>query len=110
MSTIRTAIVQSAQANGLGSYLSEAEPIIADLEAAVEKVAEGIREAARETGISASLVEDTLINVGLVERPAPEPEPEFSVTGTDEDDRLARLERQVSDLVALAERHLGSRI
>lgn len=108
--TVRKIITDSINARGLSEYLGHAEPVIADVEAAAENVVASLVVSASVKGISESEVEAALIEAGLVERPAPEPTPDFSVTSEGEGDTslyalVERLNASVERLEAAARRH-----
>lgn len=94
-----------------GPYLDDAKRTVG--EAVSEKatqVADALRSAAQEEGLSESLFENVLIQVGLVD----EPEPEVEEPAADEtlDDKVERLlvaqqdqAAQIASLIAAAKRH-----
>jgi hypothetical protein len=116
MSANITTTITAAVAAELG------EDIVSQYGAAIAKISEAVQEreynlieelvekAAEETGYTVDQIEGFVTDAGFEVRPKPEPVVEAApeaVTDGD-DDRLARIERQVEALVALANRHLGA--
>lgn len=99
---VDSAVDTVAQQNGLtsysyASYLTSAKRTVG--EAVSEKVAsavEAIRSAASEEGLSESVVENVLIEAGLVD-PEPEPEPEVEAEPETLEEKVERLLVQSDD-------------
>lgn len=116
--TFRTAVqtVVDAALQGTGYYASS--PIVAEARKAVEegvveqvqRAADSLRATAEEQGLSASLVENALIQAGLVDAPEPEPEVEPEPLTTEEQvaaltDAVGSLAKTVDALVQAARRN-----
>lgn len=114
--TFRTAVqtVVDAALQGTGYYASS--PIVAEARKAVEegvveqvqRAADSLRATAEEQGLSASVVENALIEAGLVD--APEPEVEAEPLTTEEQvaaltDAVGSLAKTVDALVQAARRN-----
>lgn len=114
--TFRTAVqtVVDAALQGTGYYASS--PIVAQARQAVEegvveqvqRAADSLRATAEEQGLSASVVENALIEAGLVD--APEPEVEAEPLTTEEQvaaltDAVGSLAKTVDALVQAARRN-----
>jgi sirohydrochlorin ferrochelatase len=100
--TFRTAVqtVVDAALQGTGYYASS--PIVAQARQAVEegvveqvqRAADSLRATAEEQGLSASVVENALIEAGLVDAPEPEVEDEPATT----EEQVAALTEAVGSL------------
>jgi hypothetical protein len=98
-STVRDTVQQHVNP----SYLSYAGDAISALEQRDAQIADGIREAARQAGLSSHQVEQTLIQVGLVRAPE-------AVSASGEDNsglvqKVEALERRLNDAARQARRH-----
>lgn len=71
MSAVRDAVTQSMQRRGLTQYARQAEPVIGDLEAGQAQMADRLIDAAIGLGASRDQARNVLIDVGLLDRPAP---------------------------------------
>lgn len=78
MSTIRNTIETPLRQSGLGSYMRQAEPVIAALEEREEQIKAALRAFAEDQGLSSNEVTDLFVECGLEERA---PEPEVADTG-----------------------------
>ena len=84
--------------------------VVTNIEDAVHEVALELLATAEDEGYNVSTVRAAFEGAGLLQ-----PEPEVAEVDEPEEtasveDRLDRIEKAVSDLSALAERHLGSRV
>lgn len=102
MSTVREAVNEALDSNGMTGYRRQAEPVIAMLETRDAEVAERLAEAGVDMGGDRTQVRSLLMEVGLL---APPPvavaQTNGASTGGDED-RMARMERNIETLLQVA--------
>lgn len=112
---VDSAVDTVAQQNGLtsssyASYLTSAKRVVGEaVSEKVASVAEALRSAASEEGLSESVVENVLIEAGLVD---PEPEPEVEAEPETLEEKVERLlvqsennAAQIATLIAAAKRN-----
>lgn len=101
MSNVRDLIVETMNERGMRQYVGQAAPVIEAIEARDSEIAETLLTEGRNLGAREDQVRDLLIEVGLMSRPTPVSVSNGTSAGGDED-RLARMERNIEALLEVA--------